>query len=598
MYYPRELIDEIRLQNDIVDVISGYVPLKQKGGSFFGLCPFHNEHTPSFSVSAEKQLYYCFGCGASGNVISFIMQSENCDFPEAVKRLADRAHIKLPEPEYSEEVRQEEALKNRLRDMHSAAGRFYYDLLQTDEGKKAVEYLDKRKISPAIRRKFGLGYAPSGRDRLYRHLLSKGYKKNEILKSGLVLEDKATGAVKDRFYNRLMFPIFDIRSRAIGFGGRILDKGEPKYLNSPETLIFNKKQNLYGLNLAKEAKKKELIIVEGYMDMITIYQAGFKNVAASLGTAFNREHTKALKNVANDIILIFDSDEAGTKAALRAIPVLVSGGFRVKVAQVPDGKDPDEFIKQNGSEAFARLLVDAESYVTFRIKCAGKNYNLENTEQKIDYLTEVAKILSEIDSNIERDVYLKEVAAKTGIDGNAIEKEIYRLKDRENEAFRKKSEAERKRFYENGGSLSLGAKGTLQAQQNILYVCATNPRAYEKIKQFMKPEDFLDSVYKALAEHIYRMNDEGERVIPADTVNLFMTVEEQKRVSEVFSVKFIYENTKELEKALTEEIILLKKVKSDMLISSAVSAEEIQEALNLKKSLSLINIVLGDSQKA
>ncbi len=595
MYYPRELIDEIRLQNDIVDVISGYVPLKQKGGSYFGLCPFHNENTPSFSVSADKQLYYCFGCGASGNVISFIMQAENCDFPEAVKRLADRAHIKLPEPEYSEEVKQEENLKTRLRDMHAEAGRFYYSILQTDEGRKAAEYLDKRQISTAIRRKFGLGYAPNGRDRLYKHLLAKGYKKNDILRSGLVLEDKNNGGIKDRFYNRLMFPIFDVRGRAVGFGGRILDKGEPKYLNSPETLIFNKKQNLYGLNFAKEAKKKELVIVEGYMDMITIYQAGFKNVAASLGTAFNKEHTKTLKNVATDVILIFDSDEAGTKAALRAIPVLVSGGFKVKVCQVPNGKDPDEFIKQNGSEAFARLLVDAESYVTFRIKCAGKNYNLENTEQKIDYLTEVAKILSEIDSNIERDVYLKEVAAKTGIDGSSIEKEIYKLKYKENEAFRKKSEAEKKRLYESGGAYLSGAKGTLQAQQNILYVCATNPRAYEKIKKFMSPDDYIDSVYKKLAEIIYRMNENNEDIVPADMVNLFMTVEEQKRVSEVFSVKFRYENIKELEKALNEEVILLKKINADLIAANAQSAEDLQRVIELKKSLTQVDISLGDS---
>ncbi|MBQ2752564.1 MAG: DNA primase [Firmicutes bacterium] len=594
MYYPRELIDEIRLQNDIVDVISGYVPLKQKGGSYFGLCPFHNENTPSFSVSADKQLYYCFGCGASGNVISFVMQAENCDFAEAVEKLAQRAHIKLPEPEFSEEMKQEENLKNRLRDMHSAAGRFYYDILQTDEGVKAKDYLDKRKIDPAIRRKFGLGYAPGGKDRLYKYLLSKGYKKADILRSGLVLEDKNNGGIKDRFYNRLMFPIFDIRGRAVGFGGRIIDKGEPKYLNSPETIIFNKKQNLYGLNFAKESKKKELILVEGYMDMLTIYQAGFKNVAASLGTAFNREHTRTIKNVATDVILIFDSDEAGTKAALRAIPVLVSGGFKLKVAQVPDGKDPDEYIKQNGSAAFAKLLVDAESYVTFRIRCAGKNYNLENTEQKIDYLTEVAKILSEIDSSIERDVYLKEVAAKTGIDGNAIESEILRLRRNESEAFRKKSEAERKRLYENGGAFVSGAKGTLQAQQNLLFICATNLRAYSKIKQFMSPEDYIDGVYIKLAEIIYRMNDEDEKIVPADMVNYFTTVEEQKRVSEVFSVKFNYENNRELEKALTEEVVLLKKIKADYLSRNASSAEDIQKVIEIKKNLTQINIVLGD----
>ena len=595
MYYPRELIEEIRLQNDIVGVISGYVPLKQKGSSYFGLCPFHNEHTPSFSVSADKQLYYCFGCGASGNVISFIMQAENCDFPEAVQRLAERAHITLPEPEYSEDMRREEDLKARLRNMHSEAGRFYYSILQSEEGEKARAYLDKRKIEPSIRRKFGLGYSPSGRDRLYKYLLSKGYDKTDILRSGLALEDKNNGGIKDRFYNRLMFPIFDLRGRAIGFGGRVTDKGEPKYLNSPETLIFNKKQNLYGLNFAKEAKKKEIMLVEGYMDMITLYQAGFKNVAASLGTAFNTEHTKALKKVAADVILIFDSDEAGTKAALRAIPPLVKGGFKVRVLQVPGSKDPDEFIKENGSEAFAKLLLDAESYVTFRIKCAQKKYNLDNTEQKIDFLTEVAGILSEIDSDIERDVYLKEVAEKTAIDPNAIEGEILKLRRRQNESFRAKAEAERKRLYDAKTPVPFeSTKGVKLAQQSILYICSSNMRAYAAIKKTISPQDFADGVYIKLAEIIYDMNDKNEHIVPADIVSLFTDPAEQRLVSEVFAVRIEYENEKELEKALNEEIYLLKKLKIDNLAAKAQTAEEVQRIVELKRSLSCRSIVLGE----
>lgn len=594
MYYPRELIEEIRLQNDIVDVISGYVPLKQKGRSYFGLCPFHNENTPSFSVSADKQLYYCFGCGASGNVISFIMQAENCDFPEAVQKLAERAHIALPEPEYSEEARREEDLKTRLRNMHSDAGRFYYGVLQSPEGEKARTYLDKRMITPAIRRKFGLGYSPSGRDRLYKYLIDKGYEKNDILRSGLVLEDK-NGGIKDRFYNRLMFPIFDLGGRAVGFGGRVMDKGEPKYLNSPETVIFNKKQNLYGLNFAKEAKKKEIMLVEGYMDMITLYQAGFKNVAASLGTAFNSEHTKTLKKVASDVILIFDSDEAGTKAALRAIPPLVEGGFKVKVLQVPSGKDPDEFIKQNGSAAFAKLLLDAESYVTFRIKCAGKKYNLDNTEQKIDFLTEVAGILSEIDSDIERDVYLKEVAEKTGIDPSAIEGEIYKLRRLQSESFNAKAEAERKRLYDVKTPIPPeGTRGARQAQQNILYLCSTDKRVYGEIKKTISPQDFADGVYIKLAEIIYDMNNKGENIVPADIVSMFADPAEQRQVSEVFSVSMEYENERELEKALNEEIYILKKLKIDSLAAKAQTAEEVQRIVELKKNLSHRSIVLGE----
>ena len=259
MYYPLEVLEEVRLRNDIVDVIKEYIPLKKQGGSYFGLCPFHNENTPSFSVSADKQLYYCFGCGAAGNVISFVMQMENCDFVEAVQRLADRVGIVLPKAEYNAEDAKREKLKERLYELHSAAGRFFYGKLHSPEGKKALDYINNRMISPAIQRKFGLGYAPDSRDELYKHLKSLGYTIEEMTASGLVMENKNGKGYHDRFYNRLMFPIFDVQGRCIAFGGRIMDKGEPKYLNSPETLIFNKKRNLYGLNFARSEKKKEII---------------------------------------------------------------------------------------------------------------------------------------------------------------------------------------------------------------------------------------------------------------------------------------------------------------------------------------------------
>ena len=377
MFYPQELIDEIRIQNDIVSVISEYITLKPKGSSYFGLCPFHNESTPSFSVSADKQFYYCFGCGESGNVYGFIMKMENCDFPEAVKRLADRARIPLPEPEYSAEAARKEKLKQQIYDMHRQAGRYYYAALHSRNGEKALEYLNRRGVEPEIQKKFGIGYAPQGRDNLYKYLSSKGFDREAMVKSGLVMESKDGRGLYDRFFNRLMFPIFDIQGRAIAFGGRIIDKGEQKYLNSPETAVFSKSRTLYGMNFAKAARKREIILVEGYMDMISIYQAGFPNVVAGLGTAFNGEHAATLRKLADSVILLYDSDEAGTRAALRAIPVLVGGGFDVKVTQVTGAKDADEFIKKYGRDAFGKLIVDAVSYITFRINVAKKYYNMK-----------------------------------------------------------------------------------------------------------------------------------------------------------------------------------------------------------------------------
>ncbi|MBR5122437.1 MAG: DNA primase [Anaerotignum sp.] len=435
MRYPREVIDEVRLQNDIVEVISQYVPLKQKGNSYFGLCPFHNEKTASFSVNSEKQFYYCFGCGAAGNVFSFLMEMENMEFPEAIKKLAERAHIDLPEPEKSAQVVAAEQAKQRLFDIHTTAGRYFYECLQEKQGEEARGYLTKRQMDPRIARKFGIGYSPDSYDALFKHLKEKGFTVSDILKSGLVLENKDGKGYHDRFRGRLMFPIFDVQGRVVGFGGRILAKGEPKYLNSPETILFNKSRNLYGLNFAKAAKKRELILVEGYMDMLSIYQAGFHNVVASLGTAFNNDHARTLKRFADDVILLYDSDEAGTNAALRAIPVLVKNGFRVKVTQVPDGKDPDEFIKAKGAAEFSRLLINAVHYISFEIACIQRKYNLKNPEHRVRFATEAAETLAKLDSEIERNVYLGEVSRVTGVEEKAIRAEIDKLLRKEDEDY-------------------------------------------------------------------------------------------------------------------------------------------------------------------
>lgn len=592
MRYPREVIDEVRLQNDIVEVISQYVPLKQKGNSYFGLCPFHNEKTPSFSVNSEKQFYYCFGCGAAGNVFSFLMEMENCDFPEAMKRLAERAHITLPEPEKNAQAIAAEKLKQTLFEIHSTAGRFYYDCLQAEEGVQARAYLQKRQMDPRMVRKFGIGYSPDRYDALFQHLSEKGFQKTDILKTGLVLENKDGKGYHDRFRGRLMFPIFDVQGRVVGFGGRILAKGEPKYLNSPETILFSKSRNLYGLNFAKAARKRELILVEGYMDMLSIYQAGFHNVVASLGTAFNQEHARTLKRFADDIILLYDSDEAGTNAALRAIPVLVKNGFRVKVTQVPDGKDPDEFIKTNGGAAFSKLLVNAVHYISFEIACIQRKYNLKNPEHRVRLATEAAEILAKLDSEIERNVYLGEVSRVTGVEEDAIRSEIGKLMRKEEAGFRMEAERRQQRQAAYPLAERKIEKGLAEAQRSLLYYCAQHQGVYDTLKTILQEGDFTEAVFQKVFEEIGALWEESGHVFPADLVSRFEDTKEQKLVTEIFAVQLPTENGADMEKAINEQVRLLKRTKIDHLTANASTAEEIQQLVDARRKLDSLYITI------
>lgn len=595
MLYPQELIDEIRTQNDIVSVISEYIALKPKGSSYFGLCPFHNESTPSFSVSADKQFYYCFGCGESGNVYSFIMRMENCDFPEAVKRLADRAHISLPEPEYSAEAARAERLKQQIYEMHRAAGRYYYAALHSRNGERALKYLNERGVKEEIQKRFGIGYAPSGRDHLCRYLKEKGFSTDAMIKSGLVMASKDGKGLYDRFFNRLMFPIFDLQGRPIAFGGRVIDKGEPKYLNSPETVVFNKSRTLYGMNFAKAARKKEIILVEGYMDMISIYQAGFPNVVAGLGTAFNNDHARTLRKLADSVILLYDSDEAGTRAALRAIPVLVNNGFDVKVTQVKGAKDADEFIKKYGAEAFGKLIVDAVSHITFRIGCAGKNYNLENADHRVRFAEEAAKILADVANDIERDVYTKETAAVCGIDEAALRSRISRIRDASESEFLMEAEKKRKRVYSDKESRDIRPKGITEAQKTILSMAVENDKVLKAVFSVLKPEEFEDGVYRTLAERIYNDSVSGRKSVPADLVSCFENIEDQNTAAAVFAVKNDIDNVSKLEKAVTENVRLIKKNYTDSLLAKASTAEEVKRLIDVKRKLDELYITISDS---
>ena len=409
MYYSDEIIEEVRMKNDIVDVISGYVKLQRKGSSYFGLCPFHNEKSPSFSVSPDKQMYYCFGCGAGGNVFTFIMEYENYNFVEALKYLAERAGVRLPEEEFSKEARASADLKSRLLEIQKRAASFYYYQLWQESGRQGLDYLKNRQLSDETIKKFGLGYSPKYSGTLYKYLKSKGYTDELLKESGLFHIEERRG-MQDKFWNRVMFPIMDVNNRVIGFGGRVMGDAKPKYLNSPETKVFDKSRNLYGLNIARTSRKPYLLICEGYMDVIAMHQAGFNNAVASLGTALTSGHASLMSRYTKEVLLTYDSDEAGQKAALRGIPILKAAGIRPRVVNLTPYKDPDEFIKAEGRETFEKRLEEAENAFLFEIRVLEKQYDLSDPESKTAFFREIARKLLEFPEELERNNYIESLS--------------------------------------------------------------------------------------------------------------------------------------------------------------------------------------------
>lgn len=588
MYYPQELIEEIRLQNDIVDIVSEYVVLKKKGSSYFGLCPFHNEKTPSFSVSPDKQIYYCFGCGMGGNVINFIMQMENYNFVEAVKYLAERAHINLPEPEYSEEAMKQAKLKKALLDIHKTAARYFYYTLHTERGRACLNYINKRQISIKFQKSFGLGFSSYDRNDLYNYLRNKGYNDDILLKSGLVIPEKTKKGFFDRFGNRLMFPIFDIHNNVIAFGGRIIGEGQPKYLNSPETPIFNKSRNLYALNLARSSRKKQLIVVEGYIDALTLHQAGFNNTVASLGTAFNSQHSKIIRKYAEEIILIYDSDDAGTNAALRALPILSLSGLKVKVLQVKDAKDPDEFIRKYGKEAFEKLLETAQSATTFQIECIRKKYNLNNTEDKIEFTKEISKLLTKLDNAIEQDAYIKEVSTAAKISEDSIRKEIFKL-SADNQTPNYSYKVINKSISRYNTEDSPTDKGIIEAQEELLNIISNNDLIYHSVNKYLKADKFIGSTFKNIAAKIYEFKERKMSIYPAELLNYFENTEEQKEVTKIFTIQ-----VEPTPKVVNDYVKLILETRIEMASKNSNDIEQMQQLLEDKRNLDKLNITLTD----
>jgi len=385
MFYPEEVIEEVRQRNDIIDVISSYVKLKKTGSNYMGLCPFHNEKSPSFSVSGNRQMYHCFGCGVGGNVFTFIMEYENFTFLEALKYLADRCGMQLPEAQQTPEARRMADVRNRILEINKEAAKYYVYQLKSPQGQQALAYLEDRALSPETIRRFGLGYSNKYSDDLYQYLKKKGYEDEILKESGLFTMDERHG-VSDKFWNRVMYPIMDMNSKVIGFGGRVLGDGKPKYLNSPETKVFDKSRNLYGLNFARLSRSRTIILCEGYMDVIAMHQAGFTNAVASLGTAFTGLQANLLKRYADQILLLYDSDGAGVKAALRAIPILKEAGLPAKVVRLSPYKDPDEFIKALGREEFQKRLDESINSFYFEVEVLEQNFDLTDPESKTKIL--------------------------------------------------------------------------------------------------------------------------------------------------------------------------------------------------------------------
>jgi len=571
MYYPDELVEEVRQKNDIVDVISSYVRLTKKGSSYTGLCPFHNEKTPSFSVSPARQIFKCFGCGESGNVFTFVMKYENMNFGEAVKLLAEKVGVSLPEVNYSEEAKQKDQLKNRILDINKEAGKYYYYQLRNENGKQAYKYLTERGLSDETIKKFGLGYAMTGQNLLYRYLKSKDFKDEDLRQSGIFSVDDRKGMM-DKFWNRVIFPIMDINHRIIGFGGRVMGDGKPKYLNSPETIVFDKGRNLYGLNLARTSRKKNIILCEGYMDTIALHQAGFNQAVASLGTALTSGQAGLLKRYTDNVLLTYDSDGAGVAAALRAIPILRAAGISAKVVDMRPYKDPDEFIKNLGAEEFEKRMENAENSFYYEIRILEGEYDLNDPDGKTKFALGIAGKLLRFSEEIERDNYLDAIARKYSINAENLRKLVAK-EAMKNEGItiyeRPKSGINKK---ENDEDKSL------IAQRLLLTWLSEDKKIYQLISPYISADDFIEDIYHTVAELAFEQLKSGGEVKPAMIIGCFTDEEEQKKVASIFTTEIGELNTPaDKEKTLKE---LLIRVKTDSLNKSAKNAGTDIQSLN------------------
>ncbi len=546
--YSDEIIDDVRQSNDIVDVISQYVRLKRSGRNYFGLCPFHNEKSPSFSVSPEKQIFHCFGCGVGGNVFTFLTKIEGINFVEAVQLLAERANIQLPTLENNVDSAKE-ALKAKVYKVNEFTAKYYHENLYRPESKMAQEYIKKRKLSNETLKSFQIGF--SGKfDELYKELKKQGFEDREILESGLVNKNER-GQFIDRYRNRLMFPICDARGRVIAFGGRVLDDSKPKYINSPENIVYSKGRHLYGLNVAKKYDiKKRLLIVEGYMDVVSLHQRDIHNVVASLGTALTQQQGYLLRNNTEQIILSYDSDEAGQTAKVRAMEILQNMGCDIRVLQMEGAKDPDEYVIKYGNARFQNLVDKAISVIEFKVKILRQSLNLESTNDKIKFLNEIAKLISKIDNSMEREVYIEKIAKEYDVSKEAIYAEVNKLtykESKDEKVLSKTRPVVRHIEKKETGNVS---EATKRKENTVLAILLSGDRnIYEIIKQNIAIKDFKYEIDKKIAEKLYEEFENGNSNINSIIDDL--SEEEQNHITMIMAEDY---GIDDVEKAIDDII--------------------------------------------
>ena len=585
--YSDEIIDEVRQTNDIVDIISQYVHLKRSGRNFFGLCPFHNEKSPSFSVSPDKQIFHCFGCGVGGNVFTFLTKIEGINFIEAVQTLAERSNIQLPTLENRGDSLKEE-LKAKVYKVNEFAANYYHENLYKPESKIAQEYIKKRKLTNETLKSFQIGF--SGKfNELYNALKKQGFEEREILESGLVNKND-NGKYIDRYRNRLMFPICDVRGRVIAFGGRVLDDSKPKYINSPENVVYSKGRHLFGLNVAKKSDVKKILIVEGYMDVISLHQRGVKNVVASLGTAMTQQQGWLLRKSSEQIILSFDSDEAGLSAKMRALDILQNMGCDIRILQMEGAKDPDEYIIKYGSARFQTLIEKALSVVEFKVKILKRNLDLNNTNDKIKFLNEIAKLISKIDNTIEKEVYIERIAKSYNISKEAIYAEVNKLSyaTAKGQKILEKSKPviSHKKVEKNKVSEAIVKK-----ENTILSLLLMGDlNVFQIIKQNIKVEDFKDSLNQQIAKKLYEEFEKGNSNINGILDNL--EEEEQNRITMIMADDY---EIKDVEKAIDDIIQSYEKEKLNerkFEILEELEKEDINETQKKEYEKELSNIII------
>lgn len=584
MYFSEDVVEEVRSRNDIVDVISSYVKLQKKGGSYFGLCPFHNEKSPSFSVSGNKQMFYCFGCGEGGNVFSFLMKYDSLTFGEALKTLADRAGIALPDYRETEQDKRQADIRNQIYDINREAAKYYHYLLGTDIGDNARAYFSKRELKKETVTSFGLGVSDMRYDTLYRYIKQKGYSDDILRQTGLFVYDEK--GVHDRFRNRVMFPIININNKVIGFGGRVMGDGQPKYLNSPETPVFDKGRNLYGLNTAKNSRKNNLIICEGYMDVIAMHQAGFNQAVASLGTALTPGQAILMKRISKDVLVCYDSDGPGVKAALRAIGIFREAGMRCKVINMQPYKDADEFIKKEGADAFAQRIENAENSFLFEVRILEGEFDIKDPDGKTAFLNEVAKKLTAFDEEIERNNYIDAVAAKYFIQPDSLKKLVGRIAvsgvvnkpAKEPETQRKSTEKD---------------TGIKQAQRMLLTWICDEPSIYGRISKHIGVENFTEPIYGKVAQLIFKQI-EDKCFHPESILNSFEG-EEHSVVAGILNTNIVREDAafKDKERAINDAVKIILENSYRIQNEKATSLTELQNIMKKQAELKNLHISLN-----